>query len=289
MRKASSYDLIRARRAGSSGILVGRQTIQSAQQLELAGLLFAEDVSAGRGERQRVPGIDRELNAVVLGPKVARPMAAEPAAAVGDRRAHHHELRQVVVERAQAVADPRADRGKDSFEHVPAGVELQLGAVIVVGRPHRADDGQVVDARADVRPPVADLDPGLAPLAIADLKRIEHLANVAVGVVGHHDPHVVGELVLEGLGERRLGDRLARVSIQGGLGIEALQVAGAADHEQPDDVLGPGREMRLSVGRLPAGRIACHRPGAGPSRCSIAAERHAGQDPSPDRSETLVS
>ena len=42
-----------------------------------------------------------------------------------------------------------------------AGVELQLGAVVVVGRPHRADDGEVVDALADVRPPVADLDAAL--------------------------------------------------------------------------------------------------------------------------------
>ena len=61
--------------------------------------------------------------------------------------------------------NPRADRRKLPFEHVPAGVELQLGPVVVVGRPHRADHGEVVDARADVRPPVADLDARLAPLA----------------------------------------------------------------------------------------------------------------------------
>ena len=44
----------------------------------------------------------------------------------------------------------------------------------------------------DVRPPVADLDPGLPALAIADLERIERLADVAVGVVGDDDPDVVG-------------------------------------------------------------------------------------------------
>ena len=33
-------------------------------------------------------------------------------------------------------------------------------------------------------------------------------------------------------------------------------MAGAADHEQPDDVLGLGREMRLPVGRLPGGWLA---------------------------------
>ena len=179
------------------GILDGREPIQPAQQLELTGLLFAEDVACRRRERQRILGVDRELDAVVLGAEVARAMAAQPAAAVGDRRAHHHELGQVVVERAQAVVNPRADRRKLPFEHVPAGVELQLSPVVVVGRPHRADDGHVVDARAHVRPPVADLDPRLPALAITDLKRIKRLANVAVGVVRHDDSHVAGELVLE--------------------------------------------------------------------------------------------
>ena len=127
--------------------------------------------------------VDRELDAVVLGAEVARPVAAHAAAAIGDRRAQHDELRQVVVERAEAVVDPRADRGKLPLEHVPAGVELELGAVVVVGRPHRADDGDVVDAVAEVRPPVADLDAALAALAKADLERIERLPNVTVGIV----------------------------------------------------------------------------------------------------------
>ena len=70
------------------GILDGREPIQPAQQLELAGLLFAEDVAGGRGERQRILGIDRKLDAVVLGAEVARAMTAQAAAAIGDRRAH---------------------------------------------------------------------------------------------------------------------------------------------------------------------------------------------------------
>ena len=77
-------------------------------------------------------------------------------------------------------------------------------------------------------------------------------------------------LFLKRLGERRLGDRFARVPIEGRLGIEALEMAGAADHEKPDDVLGPGREMRFSVRRLPRSRN-CNGIGrANPSRCSIA-------------------
>ena len=83
----------------------------------------------------------------MLGAEVAGAVAVHAAAAVGDRRAQDDELRQVVVERAEAVVDPRADRRERPFEHVPAGVELELGAVVVVGGPHRADDGDVVDAR----------------------------------------------------------------------------------------------------------------------------------------------
>ena len=35
------------------------------------------------------------------------------------------------------------------------------------------------------------------------------------------------------------------------LGVEAFDVAGAADHEQPDDALGLAGEVRLAVGRPP--------------------------------------
>ena len=53
------------------------------------------------------------------------------------------------------------------------------------------------------------------------------------------------------VGEGRLGDGLAGVLRQHRLGVEALQVADAAVHEQPDDALGLGREVRPAVGRRP--------------------------------------
>ncbi len=114
--------------------------------------------------------------------------------------------------------------------------------------------------RAEMGPPVADLDARLAVLVKTDLERVERLADVAVGVILHELPHVARQLVLERLGEGRLGDRLAGILIDRGLGVEALQVAGAADHEQPDDVLGSGSEVRLPVGWLPACRAEIARP-----------------------------
>ena len=58
------------------------------------------------------------------------------------------ELRQIVVERAEAVMDPGPQGRELAVEHVPAGVELRLRAVVVVGRVHRAHDGEPVDAAA---------------------------------------------------------------------------------------------------------------------------------------------
>src|SRR5262249_11778204 len=46
---------------------------------------------------------------------------------------------------------------------------------------------------------------------------------------------------------------LAGVLVQLGLGIEAFHLAGAADHEQPDDALGLGDMMRVAVRRQPLG------------------------------------
>ena len=106
MRNASSYDLIRARSAASIGILESRETIQSAQQLKFARLLFAEHVPGRRRERKRIPGIDRKLDAVVLGTQVARPMAAQTAATVRNRRADHDESRQVIARVSPGHSEP---------------------------------------------------------------------------------------------------------------------------------------------------------------------------------------
>ena len=47
---------------------------------------------------------------------------------------------------------------KAAVEDVTSGQKLHLRAVIVVARPHRADDGQVVNAVTHVWEPVTDFD-----------------------------------------------------------------------------------------------------------------------------------
>ena len=179
---------------------------------------------ARRDERQRLLAVGVEPDAGVLGPEVGRAMRPRAAAAIAGRLAQHDVLRQVLVERAQAVGDPRADRGMRPFADVPAGVELELGAVVVVGRPERADDGDVVGARADVLPPVADLQAALAVLPEARVQAHQDLA-AAVRRVGRD--HVFQLRRVEDVLVRRAVDRLAGVIVQLGLGVEALDVADA--------------------------------------------------------------
>ena len=161
MRNASSYDLMRASALASSGYSASASRLSRSSSSNSACLLFAEDALRRAAEGERVGRVGDERHAVVLGAEVVGAVRFLAAAAVGHGVAQHDELRQVLVERAQAVVDPGADRGEEAVERVAAGVELKLGAVVDVVGPHRADDGEVVDAAADVRPPVADFDAAL--------------------------------------------------------------------------------------------------------------------------------
>ena len=77
--------------AGSSGYLTAESRFRRSEQARTLALLFAKDALAGEANGSGFVG-STEADAVVLGAEVARPMAAEPAAAVGDRRAQDHEL-----------------------------------------------------------------------------------------------------------------------------------------------------------------------------------------------------
>ena len=148
---------------------------------------------------------------------------------------------------------PRAQRRIFAVEHVPAGVKLRLGAVVVVSGVHGADEGNIVHALAEVRPPIADLDPALAALAEANLQRVERVALLAVGIVDDDDARQFEFFGILSVLEGRLGDGLAGELGEHRLGIEALHMTDAAVHEQPDDVLRLRREVGVAVGRRPRG------------------------------------
>src|SRR5262249_27877746 len=69
-----------------------------------------------------------------------------------------------------------------------------------------------------------------------------------------HDANVAGQWIGQGVAVGRLGNGPASKAIQFRLGIEAFHVAGAADHEQPDDAFSLGGEVWPAIGRRPAPR-----------------------------------
>ena len=146
MRKASSYDLMRAFKAGSSGYSTARSLLSRPTRSKPAFCSADVQLAFGLAVVERVGRIDADRHGVVRRAEVVAVLGV-PVLAL----AHRDELRQVVVERAEPVVNPGAERRKLAVEHVPAGVELRLGAVVVVGGVHRADDGDVVDATAEVR------------------------------------------------------------------------------------------------------------------------------------------
>ncbi len=165
-------------------------------------------------------------------------------AAGAHARAQHHESRQVLRLAAETVQHPRAHRRP---AHLNAAAEQQqLPGMMVEGvGVHRAHQAQIVRAGADVRDVVGKLDAALAvrlERARAGQHRGVRLGEGQAQVLGH-------------LGRQRLAAPLLQVR----LGVEEIDLAGAAFHEHEDHVLGLGGKVRL------LGRQRIHVDGGSPS------------------------
>ena len=165
----------------------------------------------------------RKMRAGVTGGhESARPVlgAVDRAAFAGE---HHDEAGQVIVRRAEAVIDPRAEGGAAALQ--AAGVHHQQAGAVDgrLGR-HRVEERDVVDAVAEVREQVADPFAALAALAEFPA-RLDDAAFVLVPAAA----------------ERFHGDRFAVHADHRRLVIERVDVARPAVHEQKDDALGFGR------------------------------------------------
>ncbi len=211
-----------------------------------------------RVERQRHAGM---LRAEVVG------VDGRPIRRVA-RTAEDDELGQVLVERAQAVVGPAAEARLGLVEAVPAGVDLVLGRVVVVGRPQVADEDEVIDTAGEVRPPIGDRDSRAAMAPPADLHGVDDRVDIAdVDLLGRHRAEAGAvQRRVERVGQRRAVERQAGVAIQRGLGVERLDVAVSAREEDPDDRLGPRREVGLRFGGADDAVVGEH-----------AAERQAGE------------
>src|SRR5262249_24747014 len=105
------------------GVVDAGQPVQLPQHAELGLLVVAANAAlVRRDEQERFLALDLEAAPRVLRAEVTGAVGPAAAAAVAGRRAEDDVLRQVLVERSQAVADPRADRRVGPLAGVPAGV-----------------------------------------------------------------------------------------------------------------------------------------------------------------------
>ena len=187
----------------------------------------------------------------------------------------YHKPWQVLVERSQAVMCPRTDTRLGLVQLVTTRVNLVLGGMIVVGRPHVPNEADVVDLLGQVWPPVGDGNPTLTVMGEPHLHGKDlgvHVTNVDLFSRRAAKPLPVQRGVHR-VGKRCLGKRLARVLVQHRLGVKCLHLAVATGEKDPDDGLGPGRKMRFArrLGISPHDAIGGqHRPHCQPGEAQSA-------------------
>ena len=73
------------------------------------------------------------------------------------------------------------------IESMPAGVDLILRRVVVIGGPDVSDEAKVIRMFGKVGPPIGDLDATLAMFLPPDLHRIDGGINIAdIDLLGRH-------------------------------------------------------------------------------------------------------
>ena len=143
----------------------------------------------------------------------------------GNLRAENDEAGEIFVVGAEAVGEPGAHGG--TAGDVGSGVHHdERGLVVGDFGVDGADDADVVDALADVGEELADFDAALA-VALELEGRLHEGAGLAL------------------VAEVAAGHGLAVVLGEHGLGVEAVDVRQAAVHEEEDDVLCLGLEVRV--------------------------------------------
>ena len=125
---------------------------------------------------------------------------------------------QVLIDRAQAIRHPRAER-RASRQSAAGLHQIDRRLMIEVLAVHGPDERHIVADRAQLRHQLRHLHAGLA--VALELERR-----------GHHHADLAGEL---DLAEDVAARRFPRVFLERGLGVEQIHLAGSAIHEQVDD------------------------------------------------------
>jgi len=195
--------------------------VESREEVELAPLPAIVDRTRGSQVQDR-RAVLAEAGALVGGGHEPGPPDAGPTGRLTVVVQQHDEARQVVAGRAESVGDPGAEAGPAGED--AAGVHLADAADVVqpVG-PARADDAELVGVAADVGVPVRNRQPTVS-VALPPASRRQQ----GVFRDSHRRDHPFD----------RFGQRLARQPVDLGLGIERVDVAGPAVHEQEDHAAG---------------------------------------------------
>ncbi len=216
---------MRASSAASCGRLLQVPAVQLVEQIELAALLLARHAIV-------LDVLDQLLDGRVLAVDVGSLVRAgqkgrTPVLGPFDRiaaGAHGDEAGQVLVFGAQAERGPRSQAGTRHPRFAAVHQHQRRFVVRHVGM-HRTDHGNVVDVPGCLGKQFADLDAAGTVLLELERRR-ERRARLALGA------------------QIAAGQFLAGVFLQRRLGIERIDVAWTAVHEQMNDVLGLARKLR---------------------------------------------
>ena len=206
--------------------------VQLADQVERPPLGRARHALGGAEVEDRAGGARPHHRALMARRQEARAVrgraALDPAGGIGQ----DDERGEVLVLGPQAVAGPAPEAGLAHEDRTGVHLVDGLGMVDAVG-PARADDGQVIGAGGDMREEVGDLQPALAVAAERPLRAQERVGR-DLPPRGHRAE------------ARRQGPTVQALEV--GLGVERVEVARPAVHEQVDDPRGPGREVGRALG-----------------------------------------
>ena len=211
---------------------VGMGPVELAEEFESGGLSGGRDV-VGRRRREVGDGL-RGVDAYLCGLVLTREERGVPVLlAVGRQAAdigQHDERREVVVERAKAVAHPGAD-ARVAWDQETGGLQ-EGGLAMHAGT---ADDimheGDIVHDVTDGRDDVA-----------------EHLARLTVGLEFPRRREGRARAALEEFDGFARIPLLAVFLLEEGFVVPHVDVAGCTRHEELDDALGLGRSVEDTAG-----------------------------------------
>ena len=208
------------------------QGVEIADGVERTAADVGRDAGRIRDEEDRVAA-GAELDALMTGREKAAAPAGLSAVRIVLAGEEDDERGQVGVFAAESVREPRAETG--TADDLMAGVHEDLRRRVIELRGlHRPDDGELVDVLREVRQQVGQFGAGLAVA-----RELERRAEQLGRAFDEREAFAFDDV---------FGDGLAVVLIQLRLGIEEIELRGRAGHEQVDDALRAGREVRTDGG-----------------------------------------